>query len=75
VKVVAGKHLAPAHSGRGERGRRDGGGAVGGEDAGEPFYWVRGGVGRPSVGEERAPTVVRHNGIEGNRFWSGIGWV
>jgi hypothetical protein len=46
---------------------------VGGEDAGEPFYRVRGGAGRPDVGEERAPVVVRHNGIEGGHFRSGIG--
>jgi hypothetical protein len=55
--------LALAHLGRGERGRRDGGGAVGGEDAREPFYRVRGGAGRLGVREERAPAVVRHNGI------------
>jgi hypothetical protein len=63
VKATAGKHSALAHLGRGERGRRDGGGAVGGEDAREPFYRVRGGAGRLGVREERAPAVVRHNGI------------
>jgi hypothetical protein len=65
VKVAAGKHTTLAHSGRGERGRRDGGGAVGGEDTREPFYRVR---------EEQAPVVVHHNGVEGDRFQSGIGW-
>jgi hypothetical protein len=73
VKVAAGKHLASAHSGRGERGSRDGGGVVGGEDVGEPLYRVRGGAGRPGVGEERVPAVVHHNGVEGGRFRSGIG--
>jgi hypothetical protein len=72
VKAAAGKHSAPAHSGRGERGRRDEGGAVGGEDAGEPFHSVRGGAGWPGGGEERAPVVVRHNGVEGGHFQSGI---
>jgi hypothetical protein len=72
VKAATGKHSAPAHSGRGERGRRDGGGAVGGEDAGEPFHRVRGGAGWPRGGEERAPAVVRHNGVEGGHFQSGI---
>jgi hypothetical protein len=73
VKAAAGKHSAPAHSGRGERVRRDGGGVVGGEDAREPCYRVRGGAGLPGIGEERAPAVVHHNGFEGGRFWSGIG--
>jgi hypothetical protein len=49
VKATTGKHSALAHSGRGERGRRDGGGAVGGEDTEEPFYRVRGGAGWPGV--------------------------
>jgi hypothetical protein len=47
---------------------------VGGEDAGEPFYRVRGGAGRPSVEEERAPAVVHHNGVVGGCFRSGIDW-
>jgi hypothetical protein len=46
---------------------------VGGEDARVPFYRVRGVAGRLGVGEERAPAVVRHNGIEGGCFRSGIG--
>jgi hypothetical protein len=41
---------------------------VGGEDTGEPFYRVRGGAGRLGVAEDRAPALVRHNGIEGGRF-------
>jgi hypothetical protein len=52
-------------------GKEGGGGAVGGADAGVPFYRVRGGAGRPCIGEEQAVKVVRHNGNEGGRFRRG----
>jgi hypothetical protein len=60
-----------ARSGRGERGRRGGGGAVGGADAGGPFYRVEGGAGPLGIGEERAAAVVHHNGDEGSHFRRG----
>jgi hypothetical protein len=44
---------------------------VGGEDAGAPFYWARGGAGRPSVGEKRAAAVVHHNANGGSHFGRG----
>jgi hypothetical protein len=46
---------------------------VGGEDTRELFYRVRGGAGRQGIGEERAPAMVHHNGVEGGHFQSGIG--
>jgi hypothetical protein len=71
VKVAVEERSAQARSGHGERGRRGGGGAVGGVDAGACFYRVRGGAGRSDIGEERAAAVVRHNGDEGDRFGRG----
>jgi hypothetical protein len=44
--------------------------AVGGGDAGAPFYNVGGGAGRPGVGGERVAAVVRHSG-GGNHFGRG----
>jgi hypothetical protein len=70
VKAVVKVRSARALSGRGERGRRGGGGAVGGVDARAPFYRVGGGAGRPGVGEEWV-AVVRHNGDEGGCFGRG----
>jgi hypothetical protein len=67
VKAAVEECLARARSGRGERGRRSEGGA----DDGVPFYRVRGGAGRPGIGEEQAAAVVRHNGDEGGRFGRG----
>jgi hypothetical protein len=43
---------ARARSGHGERGRRGGGGAVGGADAGVPFCRVGGGAEWPGIREE-----------------------
>jgi hypothetical protein len=43
-----------ARSGRGERGRRGGGGVVRRRGAGAPFYRVRGGAGRPDGEGNRA---------------------
>jgi hypothetical protein len=71
MKAAVEERSARAHSGRGERGRRGGGGAVGGANAGAPFYRVGGGAGQPSIGEERAAAAVRHNGDEGDRFGRG----
>jgi hypothetical protein len=72
VKLVVEERSARAHSGGGERGRRGGGGA----DAEAPFYRVRGGAGRPSVGEEWAVAVVCDNGDEGSRLgWGSSGVV
>jgi hypothetical protein len=68
VKAVVEERSARARSGHRERGRRDRGGEMGGADARATFYRVGGGAGRPGVGEERAATVVRHNGDEGGRF-------
>jgi hypothetical protein len=71
VKAAVDERSARARSGHGERGRMGGGGAVGGANARAPFYRVRGGAGRPSIVEERAAAVVRHNGDEGGRFRRG----
>jgi hypothetical protein len=75
VKVTLEERSVRALSGHGERGRRGGGGAVGGADARVPFFRVRGGAGRPGVGEERAAVVVHHNGDEGGRFRRGSAGV
>jgi hypothetical protein len=75
MKAAVEESSVRAHSGRGERGRRGVGGAVGGADAGVPFYRVRGGAGRSSIGEEWAMKVVHHNGDEGGRFGRGSTWV
>jgi hypothetical protein len=48
---------------------------VGGADAGVPFYRVRGGAGRPGVGEERVAAVVCHNSDEGSHFGRGSAGV
>jgi hypothetical protein len=69
------EHSVWAHSGRGERGRRGGGGAVRGADAGVPSYRVGGGAGWLGVGEERVAAVVRHNGDEGGHFGRGSATV
>jgi hypothetical protein len=72
VKLVVEERSARAHSGGGERGRRGGQKA----DAEAPFYRVRGGAGRPSVGEEWAVAVVCDNGDEGGRLgWGSAGVV
>jgi hypothetical protein len=71
VKAAVEERSARARSGRGERGRRGGGGVVGGADVRAHFYRVRGGAGRPSIREERSAVVVRHNGDEGGRFGRG----
>jgi hypothetical protein len=71
VKAAVEERLAPARSGRGERGRRGGGAVVGGADARAPFYRVGWGAGRPGVGEEQATVVVSHNGDEGGHFRRG----
>jgi hypothetical protein len=73
VKAAVEERSAWARSGHRERGRRGGGGVVGGADAGVPIYRDRGGAWRLSVGEERAMAVVRHNGDEGGRFGRGSG--
>jgi hypothetical protein len=69
VNVAVEERSMQARSGHVERGRRGGGGA----DVGAPFFRVRGGVRRPSIGEERAVAVavVRHNGDEGDLFRRG----
>jgi hypothetical protein len=71
VKAAVDDCSTRARSGHGERGRRGGGGAVGGADVEAPFYRVKDGAGRPSFGEERATAVVRHNGDEGVHFRRG----
>jgi hypothetical protein len=71
VKAAVEERLTCSCSRRGQRGRRGGGGAVGGADAGVPFYRVRGGARRLGIGEERAVNVVRHNGDEGGHFGRG----
>jgi hypothetical protein len=71
VKATMEERSVRACSGHGERGRRGGGGA----DARAPFFRVRGGAGRPGVGEERAAAVVRHNGDEGGHFRRGSAGV
>jgi hypothetical protein len=53
VKVAVEECSVQARSGHRERGRRGRGGVVGGADAEAPFYRVRGGAGRPGVGEEQ----------------------
>jgi hypothetical protein len=65
------EQLARAHSGCRDRGRRGGGGAVGGVNVGAPFCRVGGGAGWSGVGEEWAVAVVRHNGDEGGSFGRG----
>jgi hypothetical protein len=59
------------HSGLKNGARRGGRGAVGEGDAGAPFYSVRGGAGRSSVGGEQAAAVVHHNGGGGGHFGRG----
>jgi hypothetical protein len=71
VKAMVEEHSTRACSGRGERGRRGGGGAVGGADAGAPFYRVGRVAGQPSVEEELAAAVVLHNGDECVHFRRG----
>jgi hypothetical protein len=71
VKAAVEERSVRAHSGHRERGRRGGGGVVGGADAGVPFYRVRGGVGQPGVREERVAAVVHHNGDDGGSFGRG----
>jgi hypothetical protein len=51
------------------------GGAVGGGDAGAPFYRVSGGAGRPGVRGEWAVMVVHHNGGGGGPFRRGSAGV
>jgi hypothetical protein len=64
--------------------RRNGGEGISGEALGAGSLRVgregkegrrrsSGTTGWPGVREERAPTVVRHNGVEGGHFLSGIG--
>jgi hypothetical protein len=55
--------------------RRSGGGAVGGGDAGVPFYRSGGGAGRPGIGGERGVAVVCHNGGGGGCFGRGSAGV
>jgi hypothetical protein len=71
VKAAAEEHSVWAHSGPGERGRRGGGGVVGGADAGAHFYRVRGGARQSGVEEERAAAVMCHNGDEDDCFGRG----
>jgi hypothetical protein len=58
VKAAAGRALVRGRSGLGIGARRSGGEAVGGGDAGVPFYRVGGGAGRPGDGGERAAVVA-----------------
>jgi hypothetical protein len=64
VKAAVEERSARAHS-------RHGGRDKGGADVMVPFYRVRGGEGRPGVGDERGAAVVHHNGDEGGRFGRG----
>jgi hypothetical protein len=72
-RVGAHRSSASGRSDARELRPRGGGGAVGGVDAGAPFYRVGGGAGRSGIGEEWAVKVVRHNGDEGSRFGRGSG--
>jgi hypothetical protein len=75
VKAALEERLVRAHSGHRERGRRGGGGAVGGADAGVPFYRFGGGAVWVGVREEWVVPVVCHNGDEGGRFRRGLDGV
>jgi hypothetical protein len=67
VKVAVGRALVRVARGS-EMGH---GGAVGGGDAGAPFYRVGEGPRLPGVGGERVAAVVRHNGGGGGYFGRG----
>jgi hypothetical protein len=56
-------------------GKRSGGGAVGGGDAGALFYRVEGGAGRPGIKGEWAAVAMRHNCGGGGRFGRGSAGV
>jgi hypothetical protein len=71
VKAAAGRAPVRGRSRLRIGARRSAGGAVGGGDAGVPFYRVGGGAGRPGDGGERAAVVVRHDGGGGGRFRRG----
>jgi hypothetical protein len=72
VKAAVGRGPMRGRSGLGIGARRSEAGAVGGGDAGVPFYRVRGGAGRPSDGGEWAAVVVHHDGGGGGRFGRGL---
>jgi hypothetical protein len=69
------KNSSVGRSGIKNGARRSGGGAVGGGDAGAPFYRVRGGAGWLSIRGESVAAVVHHNGGGGGRFRRGSSGV
>jgi hypothetical protein len=71
VKAAAGRAPVRGRSGLGIGARRSGGEAVGGEDAGTPFYRVGAGAGQPGDGGEWAVAMVRHDGGGGGRLRRG----
>jgi hypothetical protein len=71
VKVAVGRALVRGGSGLIIWARRSGGEAMGGGDAGAPFYRVRGGAGRPGDGGKHAASVVHHDGGGGGCFGRG----
>jgi hypothetical protein len=66
-----GRALVQGRSGLRIGERRSGGEAVGGGDAGSPFYSVGGGAGRPGDGGEWATVVVHHDGGGSGHFGRG----
>jgi hypothetical protein len=71
VMAATGRALVRGRSGLRIGPRRSGGEAVGGGDAGAPFYRVGGGAGRPGDRGVWAVAVVHHDGVGGGHFGGG----